>query len=136
MIEVGTRAELAMKGIAQKVNGKEDLKDLLERIIIEYELIFGRKIKDSADQIIEDAFQYCEDSEPLYIIVTVANIGKFISIVIEDKESEEPFDMGNIYGVLAYVYNIEIPMFSELGSVGFKKEYNPTLKEHVYRRVF
>ena len=136
MIEAGTRAELAMKGIAQPIRDKDDLKDVFERIITEYELIFGRKIEDSADKIIEDTFQYCEDSEPLYIVVTVANIGKFISIVIEDNESEEPFDMCNIYGVLAYVYNIEIPMFSELGSIGFKKEYSQTLKEHVYRRVF
>lgn len=136
MREAGERAELAMKGIAQEVKDKDDLKDLIERITEAYNTVFGEDISDSADKIIGDAFQYCEDAEPLYIVVTMANIGRFICVVIEDKESEEPFDMNSEYGVFAYVYNIEIPMFSELGSIGFKEEYNPSLKENIYRRVF
>lgn len=123
--DIETKANKLARGLTQKVESTEEVKDLLTKV--SKMLWLSKGISFSPEYVIQQAGQYIKDPVFKAIDVTVLNSNILISLVLATDKCNE-VALCNSKGVLAYVFNPRYIFSSELGYVFFEKDSKGNIK--------
>lgn len=121
--ELNARSEMALMGIVMEVPSNDTAADMMDYIleVLDASKPVGHIV---GSEIVRDAFQFM-DSNPVitHIVVNQVDDMRLITLVI-DTDNEKNTHLTDPDGVFCYVYNIDVPYFSELGYTWFKYDGN------------
>lgn len=116
-----TDSEAMMMGFVIPIENEEHLEFVIEYVrktLTDAKIPFG-------DDFIEKSKMYAGDYTYIYRHLSIQNtrIGLLLAVTIETPNvDEEPYDLLSEFGTFSYVFNCDVPSFSELGYTFYRNE--------------
>ena len=124
--KLSAKAEAALMGFVQSVDSKEDLKFILEyakkALNASYKVDEVLNATFIADEVLKDEIKSLDEYKFKTVVFNKVNDMRYITIALETPNEE--FDLLSEYGVFSYAYNIDCPIYSDLGYSYFRKVGN------------
>lgn len=121
--KLSAKAEASLMGFVQSVDNENDLKFILEYAKKSLNATF--KVDEVlnatfiADEVLKDEIKSLDDYEVKTVVFNKIYDMRYITITL--KTPDEEFDILNENGVFSYAYNIDCPIYSDLGYSYFKR---------------
>lgn len=115
--QLNARAEAVLMGMPKKVANNDEAIEMIDYIL----KVMGDNL-NTGSQVFNDATQYSKNAQAQHLCCNTICGMRMLAITLTTDDDEEPYNLTNENGVLAYVYNFDATYCSELGYVFFQKQ--------------